>query len=107
MNTIQLIAGQYSPEDAKEMLFSMLHSKANFHKLQSLSTEIRYGRQHEAADRELELLQEARAYLQCLFREAEQENLKVKIESSIRISFEEPGHITVPVGEVCSKVGAL
>lgn len=89
MNTIQLLEGKYSKEEAKEMLLGMLSYKINFLKLKNLSSEIRYEKPDFEAFEQIADLNEAKRYINSLLDKAMPENVQLKIETSIQLVYED------------------
>lgn len=89
MNTIQLIEGKYSNEEAREMLLSMLAYKINFLKLKNLSSEMRFGKPDFEAFERIADLNEAKSYIKNLLDNTLPENVHLKIETTIQLVPEE------------------
>lgn len=101
MKTTKLVSGLFAPGEAKEILFDMLTSKINFHKVKNLSSMVRYNRPNLESELRIKELQETREQLLVLFQQAEDDNLNLRIESTVEISFEAQDQPE----EVCSKAG--
>ncbi len=89
MNTLKLIDGQYTPEEAKEMLLETLNSKINFYKIKNLSSEMRFGKPDLEAYEKIRELQEAKGLVNDIIQQALQDNSKLKIESTIHVYLED------------------
>lgn len=87
--TIKLIAGEYSPEEAREILYSMLSSKIEFHAKKDFSSQERFGKPNLDSRKRMEELQAAKEEMLALMREAHRENRRIKISSEVVISFED------------------
>jgi hypothetical protein len=88
MNKIEklnLIEGNFSKEEAREILMSVFSSKINFHRLKNFSSQERYGKQDETAQKRLpELKKEIEKVLQ-IVSEAKSTNKRLLITSEIVI----------------------
>lgn len=99
MKTTKLISGSFAPDEAKEILNDMLTSKINFHNIKSFRSLVRFNHPHLASEARIKELQETREQLLALVQQAEEDNLNLRIESTINISFEARDHLK----KVCSK----
>lgn len=52
-HSTQLIDGTFSPEKAKSILLQLLNDKMNFHYLEKVSNEERFGKDHEHSDKRI------------------------------------------------------
>ena len=50
---LKLIEGEFSFNEAREILTSMFNSKINFHNIQNWSSQERYGKDNETAQKKL------------------------------------------------------
>lgn len=101
MKTTDLIKGQFTPEEAREILCDMLKSKINFHNIKSLSSLVRFNQPSPESELRIQELQEAREQLLALIQQAEDLNMDLHIESTINVSFQ----LKEQSAEVCSKAG--
>ncbi len=85
---IKLIEGNFSPEDAKVILVELINHKIHFHSLKNFSSEERFGKPEEGAQKRIEELKESREEIILLIQQAVDNNTNLRIESSIFISFE-------------------
>lgn len=92
MKTTKLITGLYTPDEAKEILLDMVKSKINFHNIKSLSALVRFNRPDLESESRIKELQETREELLALIQQAENDNLNLRIESTIKVSFEAQEH---------------
>lgn len=88
MKTIKLIAGQFSSEEARDILYSMLRSKIDFHCQKDFSSQERFGEPDLESQKRVTELREAKEDLFAFMQQALEENRKVKIASEIIISFD-------------------
>ena len=85
---ISLIEGNYSPNEAKEMLLDLYHKNINFNKVKNFSSQIRFGEDDELAVERIENLTKAVNYLTQLLKDAQAENKNLVIKSVIEIAYE-------------------
>ncbi|WP_222621650.1 hypothetical protein [Pontibacter cellulosilyticus] len=88
METIKLIQGSFTCEEAKEILLEIITKKINFHNLKNFSSIIRFDEQDEEQRSRLEELREAKEQVLRLIEEAKRNNKKFVIESTINITLE-------------------
>jgi hemerythrin superfamily protein len=86
---LQLIEGEFSFNEAKEILTSMFVSKINFHNIQNWSSQERYGKDDETAQKKIPLLKNEIEKLEEIILEAKANNKKLVINSEITISLKE------------------
>lgn len=85
---ISLIEGNYSPNEAKEMLLDLYHKNINLNKVKNFSSQIRFGEDDELAVERIENLTKAVNYLTQLLKDAQVENKNLVIKSVIEIAYE-------------------
>lgn len=88
METIKLIDGQFTPEEAKEVLLDIIAKKINFHNLKNLSSQIRYNHPDQASQERIKELEKAKAQVLALVQEARSEQSSMVIEATIHIGLE-------------------
>ena len=86
---LKLIEGEFSFNEAKEILTSMFNSKINFHNIQNWSSQERYGKDDETAQMKIPLLKNEIEKLEEIILEAKANNKKLVISSEIIISLKE------------------
>ncbi len=86
MKTIKLIAGEFSPEEAREVLYSLLRSKIEFHCQKDFSSQERFGNPDLDSKKRVAELREAQEEMFAFMQQALEENRKVKLASEIIIS---------------------
>lgn len=85
MKEYKLIDGEFSPDDAKKVLLSILNSKINFHNLLSFSNHIRFNNDINTSKNRIEELNNTKTAILELIEKATKENLTFKIKSNISI----------------------
>jgi hypothetical protein len=86
IDKLKLIEGDFSFNEAKEILTSMFNSKINFHSIQNWSSQERYGKDNETAQNKIQLLTNEIEKLEEIILEAKAQNKKLTIKSEIIIS---------------------
>jgi hypothetical protein len=82
---LKLIEGEFSFNEAREILTSMFNSKINFHNIQNWSSQERYGKDDETAQKKIPLLKNEIEKLEEIILEAKANNKKLVINSEINI----------------------
>ena len=84
--TLKLVEGNFSNEEAKEVLMNIFSAKINFHETKNFSSKERFGKPDTTAEKRIpELKMELEKVLQVVL-EAKSNNKKLKITSKIEIS---------------------
>jgi hypothetical protein len=86
---LKLIEGDFSFNEAKEILTSMFNSKINFHNIQNWSSQERFGKDDETAQKKVRLLKNEIEKLEEIILNAKSQNKKLVIKSEIIISLKE------------------
>jgi hypothetical protein len=81
----KLIEGDFSIEEAKKMLMSLISSKINFHNLNSFSDYVRFNRDPKKLENRIAELTATREEILKLMEEAERQGMKLNIKSNITI----------------------
>ena len=87
---IQLIKGDFTNDEAKEILLNLINAKINFHNLKNFSDDERSGKQDEISLKRITELTESQEVISQIINHATKENLKIKIESDIFLTVEVP-----------------
>ncbi len=85
---IKLIEGNFSPEDAKEVLLELINHKINFHSLKNFSSEERFGQAIEGSKKRIDYLKKAKEKIVKIIDTAKHTNSHLRLESSINIFVE-------------------
>lgn len=89
MNKIEkltLIEGDFIYDEAKEILISMFSSKINFHNIKNWSSQERFGKDDEIAQKRIPALRNEMKKLEEILLEAKAKNKKLMVTSEIKIS---------------------
>ena len=86
-----LINGQFTPEDARELLTDLFSRKANFHEIKNFSSTERFGKDDPVHLNRIEALTNSMQQLNELFREIEGSDKKLVIRSVVSISVTDNG----------------
>lgn len=85
MDNFQLIEGEFSPAEAKEILLNLFGHKIQFHNLKCFANEEISGKKDEHSAMKVKQLNAMRDDLIHLIQESEKENKKLVINSVIKI----------------------
>ena len=88
MKKINLINGQFTSFEARELLMDLYTKNINFNKLQNFSAQIRYGNDDDSALERIVFLKESIEQITQILDEAKANNKKVVINSFIDIEIE-------------------
>ena len=86
---IALISGDFKPEEAKELLLTLINHKINYHERKSFSSEIRLGDKDKHSGVRIEQLRASKSQINALIEEAAKKGLTLKIDSVISIELSE------------------
>ncbi len=84
-NQQDLIKGDFSPEDAKEIINHLFSEKINFHGVKSFSNKVRFGEVDHNSERRIIELKQSRASLNEMIKSAKEQGKTLKIESTVSI----------------------
>lgn len=82
-NQLNLIEGQFSADEAKEILTTIFVTKIKFHELKNFSSQIRTGELDEFAQNRILFLNEELKKIENIVNEAKTLNKKLVIKSDI------------------------
>jgi hypothetical protein len=83
----KLISGDFTPEEAKEILTHHFTNKIKFHQAKNFSSVERFGAQDKSAIKRIPELNESLAIIQQLIDNALKNNETISIQSEVSISF--------------------
>ena len=86
--TIELIKGTFTPDEAREILLQLLDSKIKFHNVKNWSSRERFGKPDVYSEQRLEHLTESRKKVQTLVSKSIDDEKTITIHSSIEINVE-------------------
>ena len=86
IDKLTLIEGQFVFDEAKEILMSMFSSKINYHNIQNWSSQERFGKDDEIAQKRIPALRNEMKKLEEILLEAKAKNKKLVVTSQINIS---------------------
>jgi uncharacterized Zn finger protein len=86
---LTIINGDYSFDEAKEVLMDLFHSKINFHNIKNWSSQERYGKDDLIAQERIPELRNEMKRLEEILIEAKSKNKRLVVNSDIIISLEE------------------
>ncbi|SMG40340.1 hypothetical protein SAMN05661096_02737 [Marivirga sericea] len=83
--TEALVRGEYSAEDAREIVSNLIIQKINFHNLKDFSSKERLGKVDENSIKRIEELKESREKMLAIIDAAKAAGKTVKINSTITL----------------------
>lgn len=86
-----LINGQFTPEDARELLTDLFSRKTNFHEIKNFSATERFGKDDPVHVNRIAALTNSMQQLNELFREVDGSDKKLVIRSVVSISVTDNG----------------
>ncbi len=86
--TIELVKGVFTPQEARDVLFQLLNSKINFHNLKNWSSREKFGKPDANSEQRLKYLEESQKNVELLVSEAIAEQKTIIINSIIEINIE-------------------
>ena len=88
METIQLIKGKFTPEEAKEILLNLVNSKIRFHELRNFSSVVCSNKPDTASEKRIAELKEAREQIKACIQQAKEDNSHLMLEGTIQVTFQ-------------------
>ena len=85
IETLSLIEGNFSEEEACEILMALYSAKINFHRMRDFSSRERFGRSDEAAQKRIPELQKEIEKVSQIVTEAKSKNKRLIITSGIEL----------------------
>ncbi len=82
---LKLIEGSFTHNDAKEILWQLFSSKLNFHNLKNWSSNERFGKDDELAQKRIPALKREMERLQEILSEAKAHNKLLVVDADIKI----------------------
>ena len=82
----RLISGIFYPQEAKQLLMTLIQDKISFHQRNSLSLRERFGESDRAGVKRIEELRQTKLNLAELIEEAEAVGMKLNINCNIEIT---------------------
>ena len=84
--SLQLIEGTFTDDEANEILMNIFLTKINFHEIKDFSSQERFGKQDEIALKRIPALKTEIQKLKKILLEAKAQNKKLAVSSEIIIS---------------------
>jgi hypothetical protein len=84
MQTFKLIDGNYTKEEATEILMNLFSSKINFHELKQFSSIEKYGEANEYTQKRIMELTESRESIRNILS-SDSNNIQFRIHSTVNI----------------------
>ncbi len=80
-----LIKGDFTPEEALEILSYLIDKKINFHELKTFSNEIRFGQVDQKSLKRSEELKQSKAAIKEFIQIAQEQGKTLRIKSSVTV----------------------
>jgi hypothetical protein len=86
---LTIIDGSFTYEEAKEILINIFSSKINFHTMKNWSSQERFGKEDEIAQKRIPALRKEIKKLDTILTKAKAKNKKLVVSSEINIAIQE------------------
>ena len=83
----KLIEGEFTPQDAKEVLTNLYTSKLNFHLMKNFSSTERFGKSDETSNKKIPELKKSMAIISAIIEEATNKKKKLIVNATVNIEF--------------------
>lgn len=83
---LTFIEGDFTYDEAKEILINIFSSKINFHTIKNWSSQERFGKDDEIAQKRIPALKNEMKKIEGILSEAKAKNKKLLVSSDIKIS---------------------
>jgi len=83
---LTLIKGNFTNEEAKEILMNLISSKISFHQLKNFSSQELFGKEDKIASKRIPALKKELEKLKKIILQAKSKNKKLLVSSEINIS---------------------
>ncbi len=84
--TLTIMDGNFTHDEAKEIIMNIFSSKINFHNIKNWSSQMRFGKDDEIAQNRIPALRNEMKKLEDILLEAKVKNKKLVVNSEINIS---------------------
>lgn len=88
MKILNLISGNYTPAEAREVLLKLVDIKISFHKIKNLKSQVNCEKPDAVSQARIKELMEVRAQIVSLIEEAVKGNHNVEVESILNVALE-------------------
>lgn len=86
-HNLKLIEGEFTPLEARKVIFDLISSKISYHSLEAFSIKERFNGDVSDSVKRIEELKDTRKRLEEIITYTSEKGLNLKIESAIEISF--------------------
>ncbi len=84
---LTLMNGNYSSDEAREILFNLFSNKINFHQMKNFSSQERFGKESKTALKRITQLKKSMLVASKIIDKAKKNNETLEILSEIKITF--------------------
>lgn len=85
--SLTLLDGHFTADEAKEVLMSIFHAKIHFHELKNFSSRERFGCDDKVAMERIPELKKSMQRIQDLVSQATENNMDVLVTSVVKVEF--------------------
>lgn len=85
-NTFEVIKGNFKPDEAKDILMTLINKKIDFHNLKNLSSEIHFNKPDQKSKERIKALKEISAQIKELVKNAKEDDCEIAIDSTIQLA---------------------
>ena len=83
----KLIEGEFTPQDAKEVLTNLYTSKLNFHLMKNFSSTERFGKSDETSNKKIPELKKSMMIISAIIEKATSKKKKLIVSATVNIEF--------------------
>lgn len=94
--SLMLLKGRFTPEEARDVLMNLFRSKIGFHEMRNFSSRERFGHDDQVAIERIPDLKESLRRIEELAGEAERTGRSLVLSSMVRIEFMDAMHEATP-----------
>ncbi len=85
-NQFEVIKGNFMPDEAREILLSIINKKIDFHNIKNLSSEIRLSKPDQFSQERIRSLRKISDQIKELIKQAKDADCELAIESTIQLA---------------------
>lgn len=85
---LELVKGQFTAEEAREVLMNLINSKLSYHNKKNLRSIERSGQVDQNSKKRIEELKEMRQNIVQLVKKAEERGVKMNIHSEVKVELD-------------------
>lgn len=82
---VKFIEGEFSPDNAREILGHLIQEKINYHNTKSFSNQVRFGSKDKQSETRIEELKQSQIIIRAIIEKAKEQGKTLTIKSNISI----------------------